>query len=212
MICTACGKANVDGAAFCENCGTRLQAQPAVNSGPGPGTIPPGPGTATPGPPPATPFNYPVAPVAMHHGVSSGQMGTLIASMSMGEKVSGGGAVAAALGFFLPWISVEATRTSLNGMDLGKSSGATYFILLNVIAAGALCYLSSQAPPAKKLLYAGYLVLLGAICGPITILSLLFVSQLSSVAGFGLWLVGLGYCAIAEGGLMTIRNFSKRTY
>jgi hypothetical protein len=141
-------------------------------------------------------------------------MGTLIASMSMGEKISGGGAVAAAVGFFLPWvnIAVQGVKTGLSGMDLAKSSGATYFILLNVIGAGVLCYLSSQAPPAKKLLYAGYLVLLGAVCGPATLLSLLFVSQLSSVAGFGLWLVGLGYCAIAEGGLMTIRNFSKRTY
>jgi zinc-ribbon domain len=208
MTCTACGKANVDGAAFCENCGARLQAQPGINTG----TATPGPGTATPAPAPATPFNYPVQPVVMHPGASTNQMGTLIASMSMGEKVSGGGAVAATLGFFLPWISVAATKTSLNGMDLGKSSGATYFILLNVIAAGVLCYLSSQAPPAKKLLYAGYLVFLGAICGPATLLSLIFVSPLSSVAGFGLWLVGLGYCAIAEGGLMTIRSFSKRTY
>lgn len=201
MICTACGKANVDGSAFCEQCGTRLQAQPA--------TIP---ATAAPGPTPAPPFAFPVAPAAPPTGASSVQIGPLIASMSLGEKVVGGGAVAGAVGFFLPWISVAATRTSLNGMDLGKSSGATYFILLNVIIAGVLCYLSSQALPAKKLLYAGYLVLLGAICGPATILSLIFVSQLSSVAGFGLWLVGLGYCAIAEGGLMTIRNFSKRTY
>jgi hypothetical protein len=212
MTCTACGKANVDGAAFCENCGARLQAQPAANSG----TAAPGPGTAAPGPAPATPFNYPVPPAGMHPvmhpGGSSGQVGAVIASMSMGEKVAGGGAVAATLGFFLPWVSVAATRTSLNGMDIGKASGATYFMLLNVIAAGVLCYLSSQAPPAKKLLYAGYLVFLGAICGPATILSLIFVSQLSSVAGFGLWLVGLGYCAIAEGGLMTIRTFSKRTY
>jgi hypothetical protein len=158
------------------------------------------------------PFAFPVAPAAPPPGASTDQIGALIASMSMGEKISGGGAVAAAIGFFMPWISVAATKTSLNGMDIAKSSGATYFILLNVIGAGALCYLSSQAPPAKKLLYAGYLVLLGAICGPATVLSLIFVSQLSSVSGIGLWLVGIGYCAIAEGGLMTIRNFSKRTY
>jgi hypothetical protein len=141
-------------------------------------------------------------------------MGALIASMSMGEKISGGGAVAAAVGFFMPWVTmaIQGVKTGLSGMDIAKSSGATYFILLNVIGAGVLCYLSSQAPPAKKLLYAGYLVLLGAICGPAMLLSLLFVSQLSSVSGFGLWLVGLGYCAIAEGGLMTIRDFSKRTY
>jgi hypothetical protein len=139
-------------------------------------------------------------------------MGSLIAAMTLGEKISGGGAVAAVAGFFMPWVSVVATKTSLNGMDVAKSSSATYFVLLNVIGAGVLCYLSSQSVPAKKLLYAGYLVLLGAVCGPAILLSLLFVSQLSSVAGFGLWLVGLGYCAVAEGGLMTIRSFSKRTY
>ena len=201
MICSNCGKANLDNAAFCEQCGTRMSAQPA--------TIP---GTAAPGPAPVPPFAFPVQHVASPPGASTGQMGTLIASMSMGEKISGGGAVAAAFGFFLPWITVAGAQASYNGVDLAKSSSATYLILLNVIGAGVLCYLSSQAAPAKKLLYAGYLVLLGAVCGPATLLSLIFVSQLSSVAGIGLWLVGLGYCAIAEGGLMTIRNFSKRTY
>lgn len=201
MICTACGKANLDNAAFCEQCGTRMPAQPA--------TIP---ATAVPGPAPVPPFAFPAQPAAPPLATSTGQMGTLIASMSMGEKISGGGAVAAAIGFFMPWISVAATKTSLNGMDLAKSSSATYLILINVIAAGVVCYLSSQALPAKKLLYAGYLVFMGAICGPSIVLSLLLVSQLSSMSGIGLWLVGIGYCAIAEGGLMTIRNFSKRTY
>jgi hypothetical protein len=206
MICTACGKANLDNAAFCEQCGTRMSAQPAAIPGPA------APGAAAPGPVPAPPFAFPLQHVASPPGASTNQMGTLIASMSMGEKISGGGAVAAAVGFFLPWITVAGAQASYNGVDLAKSSSATYLILLNVIGAGVLCYLSSQAPPAKKLLYAGYLVFLGAICGPATLLSLIFVSQLSSMAGIGLWLVGIGYCAIAEGGLMTIRNFSKRTY
>ncbi len=203
MVCTACGKANLDNAAFCEQCGTRMQAQPATS-----------PGAAAPGPAPAPPFAFPVPQGAPPPGAPANQMGALIASMSMGEKISGGGAAAAAVGFFLPWMSiaVAGVKTGVSGMDIAKSSGATYFIILNVIGAGVLCYLSSQAPPAKKLLYAGYLVLLGAVCGPALLLSLLFVSQLSSVAEFGLWLVGLGYCAIAEGGLMTIREFSKRTY
>lgn len=201
MICPACGKTNIDASAFCEQCGTRLQAQPAT-----------GPGTAAPIPPPTPPPPFPASPVPPPTGVSSGQVGALIANMSLGEKIAGGGAVAAAIGFFLPWITVAGAQASYNGFDLAKSSTATYLILLNVIAAGVLCYLSSQAAPGKKLLYAGYLVFMGAICGPLIVLSLLLVSQLSSIAGFGLWLVGLGYFAIAEGGLLIIRNFSKRTY
>lgn len=201
MICPACGKANIDASAFCEQCGTRLQAQPAIN-----------PGTATPGPAPTAPFGFPGPPAVAPPGASSGQVGAVIANMSLGEKIAGAGAVAAAVGFFLPWITVAGAQASYSGFDLAKSSTATYLILLNVIAAGVLCYLSSQAAPGKKLLYAGYLVFMGAICGPSIVLSLLLVSQLSSIAGFGLWLVGLGYFAIAEGGLIIIRNFSKRTY
>jgi len=213
MICTACGKANVDGAAFCENCGTRLSAQPAINIGtaaPGPGTATPSPGVAAPGPAPAMPFNYPVPPHAMHPVGSSGQVGALIASMSMGEKVSGGGAVAAALGFFLPWVTVAGVASE-NGFDLAKTSGSVYLTLLIAIAAGALCYFSSKAAAGKKLMVAGYLVLIGGL-GPPILLSLLFGSPLLTGAGIGLWLVGLGYTATAAGGLMTIRDFSKRTY
>jgi hypothetical protein len=136
----------------------------------------------------------------------------LIASLSMGEKISGAGAIAAVISFFLPWVSVALLGTSASGLDLGKTDGATYLILLLAIAAGALCYLSSKAAPAKKLMLAGYLVLIGALCGPALLLSLVFVSQLSSVAGFGLWLLALGYTAIAAGGLYTIRGFSSRTY
>ena len=201
MICTACGKVNIDDAAFCEQCGARMSAQPA--------TIP---GAAAPGPAPAAPLPYPVPPTAPPPGASTVQMSALIAAMSLGEKISGAGAVAAVISFFLPWVSAAVLGASANGFDLGKTDGATYFILLLAIAAGALCYLSSKAAASRKLVIAGYLVLIGAICGPALLLSLVFVSQLSSVAGIGLWLLALGYTAIASGGLMTIRDFSKRTY
>ena len=209
MICTACGKTSADNAAFCEHCGTRMQAQPAA--GPAAAAPPPFPGA-----PPAAPFPFPGSPAAPPAGVSHGQVApmasAIIASMSMGEKISGGGAVAAFISFFLPWISVAMLGTSSSGLDLAKTDGATYFIPLLAIAAAALCYLSSKAVPAKKLMFAGYLVLIGALCGPAILLSLVFVSQLQSVAGFGLWLLALGYSAIAAGGLYTIQGFSKRTY
>jgi hypothetical protein len=198
MICSACGKVNIDSAAFCEQCGARMSAQPAINPGVGPGTAAPGAAPVAFTPPPTSQ----VVPMA----------NALIASLSMGEKISGAGAIAAVVSFFLPWISAAMLGTSASGLDLGKTDGATYLILLLAIAAGALCYLSSKAAPAKKLMFAGYLVLIGALCGPALLLSLVFVSQLSSVAGFGLWLLALGYTAIASGGLYTIRGFSSRTY
>ena len=74
----------------------------------------------------------------------------LIASLSMGEKISGGGAIAAVISFFLPWVSIAILGTSANGFDLGKTDGATYLILLLAIAAGALCYLSSKAAASRR--------------------------------------------------------------
>jgi len=200
MICTACGKANLDGAAFCEQCGTRMQAQPA--------TIPT---TAAPGPAPAPPFAMPVPPAAPTPSSQAGAAASaLIASMSLGEKISGAGAVAAAVGFFLPWVSVAGVASE-NGLDVAKASGSVYLTLLIALAAGALCYFSSKAAAGKKLMVAGYLVLIGGL-GPPILLSLIFGSPLLGGAGIGLWLVGLGYTATAAGGLMTIRDFSKRTY
>lgn len=195
MNCPVCGKENVDSSAFCEHCGGSLRAQPAA-----------APGMAPPGPVPAAP--QPLPPAAPNAQVA--QMNAVLAAMSMGEKISAGGALAAVIGFFLPWISVLGEKD--NGLDLAKDSGGVYFILLIAIGAAVLSYLSSKAMPSKKLLYAGYLVLLGALCGPTVLLSLLFVSQIQSAASIGLWLLGLGYTAIAVGGLMTIRAFSRRTY
>jgi hypothetical protein len=206
MICTACGKTNVDSAVFCEQCGTSLRAQPA------------GPGVAAPPPPPPAPFPPHAGPVPVSGAQFAQQGEALIASLSLGEKISGVGAIAAVVGFFMPWISYSvpglaaATTTSLSGLDLGKSIGAVYLILLNAGIAAALCYLSSKAVPARKLAIAGWLVFIGALCGPANLMALIFVSKVQTIAGFGFWLVSLGYTAIATGGLMTIRGFSHRVF
>ena len=221
MICTACGKANVRRRRVlrelrhplvCSTCD-----QPGIWAGPGNGNGCAGAGSrhTEPGSCHARPGSRNAVQLsgATCRNASwgfDGPMGTVIAAMSMGEKVSGGGAVAAALGFFLPWVTVAGVASE-NGFDLAKASGSVYLTLLIALAAGALCYFSSKAAAGKKLMVAGYLVLIGGL-GPPILLSLLFGSPLLTGAGIGLWLVGLGYTATAAGGLMTIRDFSKRTY
>jgi len=146
-------------------------------------------------------------------GASPVQIGeSLIANMSLGEKIAGGGAVAAVIGFFMPWISIAGTTTSYSGLDLGKTIGAVYLVLLNGVVCAALCYMSTKADPPKKLRIAGQLTYLGALCGPATLTSLIFVSKVQSTSGFGLWLFALGFTAVATGGMMIIRNFSKRVF
>ena len=55
----------------------------------------------------------------------------------------------------------------------------------------------------------GVQILIGSMIGPGALLALLFASSVRSVAGVGFWVVGLGYTAIALGGLMTIAQLSK---
>jgi hypothetical protein len=208
MNCPTCGKANLDGTAFCAQCGNRMQPQPAAVPSAIPATVP---ATTVKAPPPVPQFAYP-APPPFPAASTTQSAESFINSMSVGEKIAGAGAVAAIIGFFMPWISIAGTTTSYSGTDIGKTIGAVYLILLNGIASAIVCYLSTKATPSQKLMYAGYLTYFGALCGPTTLLSLIFVPQVKSSGGFGLWLFALGFTAVAAGGLKTIRDFSKKTY
>ncbi len=95
---------------------------------------------------------------------------------------------------------------------MAKLFGAAYIFLLAPVAAGVLCYLSMRAPAPRRLLMAGFLVLIGSICGPGILLELIFIPLIQSVAGAGFWLLGLGYCAIAAGGLITIGISGKTAH
>jgi hypothetical protein len=150
---------------------------------------------------------------------------SLLGSLSLGEKFVGAGTIAAVLGFFLPWISTpdlgplaglfgqlgasELNHISLSGVDVAKIVGAVYLILLAAIAAGVLFYFSRKAAAPQKLLMVGFLVMIGSLCGPGIVAELLFVPMIQSVAGTGLWLLGLGFSSIAAGGLITIGALGK---
>lgn len=169
---------------------------------------------------PATAPNAPSAAQLVH--VSGALLGTL----SLGDKLIGAGVIAAALGFFLPWVSSPdlgdlgallgslapagtAAHISLSGLDLAKFVGAFYFILLAALAAGILLYFSKNAATSHRLLMAGFQVMIGSLFGPGIIGALLFIPLIQSVSGAGYWLVGLGYCSIAAGGLITIGALGK---
>ena len=207
MNCSACGNANADSVSFCEFCGADLRSRSIPNveaSIRQPAAAPPAPPSA--------------AEVAA--------MGkSFLASLSLGEKFIGAGAIAAAFGFFLPWVSTpdmgplsgllgqlgasELNHVSLSGVDMAKFVGAVYLILLAAIASGVLFYFSRRAASPQKLLMGGFQVMIGSICGPGIIVELLFVPLIQSVAGAGLWLMGLGFCSIAAGGLITIASVGK---
>lgn len=150
-------------------------------------------------------------------------------ALSLGEKFIGPGVIAAALGFFLPWVSTPdlsslgglfgalgagagasaVNHVSWSGVDAAKLSGAVYLILLAAIASGVLLYLSRRVAPPQRLLMGGFQVMIGSLCGPLIIAELLFIPLIQSIAGTGLWLLGLGFCSIVAGGLITIGTLGK---
>jgi hypothetical protein len=207
MNCSACGNANANGVLFCEFCGADLRSRsiPNVEA------------------PISRPAAAPPAPPSAAEVAAMGK--SFLNSLSLGEKFIGAGAIAAAFGFFLPWVSTpdmgplsgllgqlgasELNHVSLSGVDMAKVVGAVYLILLAAIASGVLFYFSRRAASPQKLLMGGFQVMIGSICGPGIIVELLFVPLIQSVAGAGLWLMGLGFCSIAAGGLITIASVGK---
>jgi hypothetical protein len=175
------------------------------------------------------PSVQPLAPSA----ADVAQMGrSFIGSLSTGEKFVGAGFIAAVLGFFLPAISVsvpdkagevvnlllgfigqsagaDATHASISLFDVTKILGIVYFILLMAIASGVLFYFSRRAHSPQKLLISGFQVVIGSLYGPGAIVALLFIPGMGSIAGIGYWLLGLGFCSIAAGGLITIGTLGK---
>jgi hypothetical protein len=152
---------------------------------------------------------------------------SFLSSLSLAEKIAGAGAVVALIGFFLPFIAIPGLgelaamsipdptggsgipSSSLSLLGLTRFAGAVYFILLGALASAAIIYLARNAAYARKMLLNGIQVMIGSMVGPGTLLALLFASTVRSVAGVGFWVVGLGYCCIVAGGLMTISQLAK---
>ncbi len=206
MNCSACGKANSDGVSFCEFCGADLRSQSI--------------------PAPVAPRPAPVPPPSAADVANMGK--SFLGSLSLGEKFVGAGAIAAALGFFFPWISTpdigalsgllgqmgasELNHVSLSGVDVAKFVGSVYLILMAAIASGVLLYFSRKATRGQNLLFSGFQVMIGSLYGPGLIVVLLFVPMIQSVAGAGFWLLGLGFSSIAAGGLIAIATLAKTAH
>jgi hypothetical protein len=151
--------------------------------------------------------------------------GMLIKSLSLGEKLAGVGSLAATLGFFLPWLSGPDLRslgnlsalaggagmgtTSYSGFDVTKIWGGVYLILAAAITSGVLFFISGKATLSRKLRISGFQVMIGSLIGPAIVVALLFIPFMQSVAGLGLWLLGLGFSSVTAGGLVTISQLGK---
>lgn len=208
MLCSSCGKENAAAVSFCEFCG--LDLRKAVPSGA------------------PVPVGVPMAADASAAAAVIAQAGkSLVRSLTLGEKFSAAGAAAAIAGFFLPFFSAPdlgalsgmlgelsgpaqaMSHASFSLLDLSKLLGAIYFILLAAIGSGVLFYFSRKASYAQKLLISGFQIMIGSLLGPITVVALLFVPMLQSVAGLGYWATSLGFCSIVAGGLITIAQLAK---
>lgn len=218
MTCPSCAKANAEGVSFCEFCGVDLRQTVFASAGNGaPAAVLTQPAVAV------------QTAVATPSAADMAKIGkSLLATLSLGEKFVGAGAVAATLGFFLPFISApdlgplsgllsninspaaSIARASYSLLDIAKLLGAIYFILLAGIAAGVLFYFARTARYSTRLLMNGFQVMIGSLFGPTFLFALLFVPMIQSVAGSGYWLLALGFCAVAAGGLIAIAQLAPK--
>jgi hypothetical protein len=90
-----------------------------------------------------------------------------------------------------------------------KVLGSFYFILLAAVASGVLFSASRKAAYGTRLVINGFQVMIGSLFGPGLVCALFFVPMIQSVAGAGYWLLGLGFSAIAAGGLIAIGQVAK---
>jgi hypothetical protein len=149
-----------------------------------------------------------------------------------GDMFIGTGVIAAVFGFFLPIVSLSVpdkaaqaidflpsflgqsagehtTDASISLFDVTKLWGVVYFVLLLAIASAVLFYFSKKAATPQRLLISGFQVAIGSLIGPGTIVALFFVPEIRSVAGIGYLMLGLGFCSITAGGLITISTLGK---
>jgi hypothetical protein len=205
MNCSACGATLLDGSVFCESCGVEL--------------VPVSLAAGTPRTAVALPTGPPSA------AAIATLSGMLIKSLSLGDKLAGFGSLAATLGFFLPWLSGPDLRslgslsalaggggmatTSYSGFDVTKIWGGIYLVLAAAVTSGVLFFISRKAAFSQKLRISAFQVMIGSIIGPAIIVALLFVPFMQSMAGLGLWMLGLGFCSITAGGLVTINQLGK---
>lgn len=231
MNCTACGRNNFDDVSFCEFCGTDLRPMPVPHSGPPvarpvpPRPVPIAREEYTPVERPLFGSYQPAAPSA----TEVAQMGkSLIGSLSLGEKLVGAGVIAAVIGFFMPFIATpeagglagligslggsgreETAQAGVSLFKMTKVLGSFYFILLAAVASGVLFSASRKAAYGTRLVINGFQVMIGSLFGPGLVCALFFVPMIQSVAGAGYWLLGLGFSAIAAGGLIAIGQVAK---
>jgi hypothetical protein len=160
--------------------------------------------------------------------------GKLIRSMTLGEKFTALGALGGILGFFLPWGAIPNLgdiqgllsgmvtptgfgrgappigTTSVSGFDMASTWGAVYFVLFGALAAGILFFVAGKAPLRRKLTISSFQILIGSLVGPQILFTILFTPMAQKVAGAGLWITCLGYCAIAAGGIISVVELGKR--
>jgi hypothetical protein len=214
MQCPSCNAAIPDDSVFCESCGATQTAA-------------------------AVPLAQQPSP-AYHAAAAAQGLGTSVKSfwgaLDLAGKIATGGCIAVVLGFFLAWVDVPSTAglteallggmggaanpfagggmatTSLSGFSLAGGWGVIYIYPLLAILSFVLLYLAiyKNRSTANLLTTSGWLVLIGSLIGPQSLLMLIFVPAIQKLVGIGFWLNTLGFCAIAVGGILNIRTLSRK--
>jgi hypothetical protein len=196
-FCTKCGSQNVEGAAHCSSCGTQM---PAAAGAPHPVAAP----ATSAAPPMAPPMGYaaPVAPAAPNFFT------VLWASLDVGAKIAGVGAIVVVISFFLPFYEGVNGVNMANGTGGGGDASWWFRFLLPLVALGLLYFYYNNDLRTKIIVATGHCII-GSMWG-FAIFRIALGGQYTSGVQFGWYAMHFGFLAIVIGGFMSILDLTRR--
>jgi hypothetical protein len=165
---------------------------------------------------------------------------SLWATADLASKLALAGAASAVWGFFLTWVDIPnmassfssllsqlggggglfngppariggIVTASISGFTLAQAWGVVYVYPVLAIISALSLYLALQGRQRVKIIAAnGWLILIGALVGPQSLLVLLFVPAIQKLVGIGFWMNSLGFCALLLAGLIGIRTQAEK--
>jgi hypothetical protein len=195
-FCTKCGAQNVEGAVHCSGCGAQI-----------PGVVAPPQTANAPAAPAAPQVTY--APAVPAVPVAPNFFAVLWASLDLGAKIAGVGAIVTVISFFLPIYEGINGVNVANGMGGGDGDASWWFrFLLPLVALGLLYFYYNNDLRTKIIVAAGHCII-GSLWG-FAIFRVALGGEYTASAQFGWYALHFGFLAIVIGGFMSILDLTRR--
>jgi len=133
---------------------------------------------------------------------------------STDEKIIAAGAVAALIGFFLPWAERSFSSGTMNGIEMAKESTKWFYLFLVLaLASLSMLFLNRNKTAVRKAFSFQWQIVIGTFIASMGLLVIFtaeeFLSFFQGNIGAGWWLITFGGIAILTGALRAQKYFLR---